>query len=246
AMTIGKAQVKDLAERARALLDDPSVFARMAAIFALAANKRQVDPTSLADILLTDPSINARSQAAFILGELRNPSSQPLLRQAMRQTPSSATPEQAKVFQLQVAEALIKLGDDDQRTGVRAALYPSRPEELEAAALAAQILGQVADRKSIDGLVYLSEYKDQNGNPNPAEVRLAVAASLMSMGLKGGEAITDQYANAKEPAIRAQAAYGYGVMGGNHGLNHLATLLADPEPLVRVAAADGILRALER
>lgn len=246
AMTVGKGKIKDLAERTRSLLDDSSVFVRISAIFALAVNNRPVDQTPLADTLLTDGSIAARSQAAFVLGELRNTTSKPLLRQAMRETPANATPEQAKIFQLQVAEALIKLGDDEQRTGVRAALYPSRPEELEAAALAAQILGQVNDRKSIDQLVYLSEHKDQMGNMHPAEVRLAVAASLMAMGLKGGQFIPDQYAGSAEGPVRAQVAHAYGMMGGNYGLNRLAEMMGDPEAMVRVAAADGILRALDK
>lgn len=61
-----------------------------------------------------------------------------------------------RLLQLQLAEAMVKLGEDDQIATIRAALYPSRPEDLEATALAVQIIGQVKDRGSIDELIYLS------------------------------------------------------------------------------------------
>lgn len=244
AMTVGRSRITDLAERCRSLLDDPSPQPRLAAIFALAANGRTVDQTPLADIVINGPTIPLRAQAAFILGELRNPSAKPLLQQALTSGANFGTPEQLKIYQLQVAEALIKLGDDDQRTGVRAALYPNRAEELEAAALAAQILGQVNDRQAISQLVYLSEYRDSAGNTHPAEVRLAVADTLSTMGVKGGQFIPEQYVTSPEPAIRAQVAHVYGSMSGNQALWRLDEMLKDREGIVRVAAADGVLRAL--
>jgi HEAT repeat protein len=244
AMTVGRSKIRDLAERCRSLLDDPAPQPRVAAIFALAANGRTVDQTPLADVVLNGPTVSLRAQAAFVLGELGNPSSKPLLQQALAAGANFGTPEQLKIYQLQVAEALIKLGDDEQRTGVRAALYPNRSEELEAAALAAQILGQINDRQAISQLVYLSEYRDSAGNTHPAEVRLAVADTLSTMGVKGGAFIPEQYLARPEPAIRAQVAHVYGSMSGNQALWRLDELLKDREGIVRVAAADGILRAL--
>lgn len=246
AMTIGRRRVAELAPRCRDLVEDNAVQCRIAAIFALSANGLQADPTPLADSLLTDPSLRVRAQAAFILGELANPSSIPLLRQSLGATPASADPAQTKILHLQIAEAMIKLGDDDQRTGVRAALYPSRPEELEAAALAAQILGEVKDRKSISQLVHLSEFVDDTGRQHPAEVRLAVADSLTRMDVKGGAFIVDSYFQSPEASIRAQAAHAYGTIADNASLNRLALLLSDSDPMVRIAAADGVLRATGR
>jgi HEAT repeat protein len=246
AMTIGKKKLAESASRCRAMLDDGAVQCRIAAIFALAANGIDVDPTPLADSLLTDSSLRVRAQSAFILGELGNPSSVPLLRQSLAATPASADPSQVKILHLQIAEAMIKLGDDEQRTGVRAALYPSRAEELEAAALAAQILGQVRDRKSISQMVYLSEFKDDTGRQHPAEVRLAVADSLALMDVRGGAFIVDSYINSTEPAIRAQSAHAYGTIADNASLNRLAALMNDTDPLVRIAAADAVMRAIAR
>ena len=246
AMTVGKKRLTESAPRCRAMLDDGAIQCRIAAIFALSANGIEVDPTPLADALLTDPSLRVRAQSAFILGELGNASSVPLLRQSLAATPASADPAQVKILHLQIAEAMIKLGDDEQRTGVRAALYPSRAEELEAAALAAQILGQVRDRKSISQMVYLSEFKDDTGRQHPAEVRLAVADSLALMDVRGGAFIVDTYVNSSEPAIRAQSAHAYGTIGDNASLNRLAALLGDSDPMVRIAAADAVMRASAR
>lgn len=246
AMTIGRRKLADLAPACHGMTDDGAVQCRLAAIFALASNGLPADPTPLADSLLTDPSLRIRAQAAFILGELGNASSVPLLRQSLGATPASADPAQTKILHLQIAEAMIKLGDDQQRPGVRAALYPSRPEELEAAALAAQILGEVKDRKSISQMVYLSEYRDDSGRQHPAEVRLAVADSLARMDVRGGAFIVDEYARSSEVALRAQAAHTYGTIGDNAALNRLANMLSDPEPMVRVTAADGVLRAIAR
>jgi HEAT repeat protein len=79
-----------------------------------------------------------------------------------------------------------------------------------------------------------------------AAMALMPLDQLMAMGLKGGQFIPDQYAKSAEGPVRAQVAHAYGMMGGNYGLNRLAEMLGDPEAMVRVAAADGILRALDK
>ena len=184
AMTIARAKLTALCDQTRPLLDDPSPHVRTAAIYALAACGAEVDRSPLATALLDDPSPRVRSQVAFILGELGDPSAIPLLRTSARERMSAATPEQLKLLELQVAEALIKLGMDSQRPVIRAALYPSRPDELEAAALAAQIIGEVNDWEAMYQLMNLADYRDSAGQKYPAEVRLAIAASLASMGSK--------------------------------------------------------------
>ncbi len=246
ATTIGREGFRDLAEETRPLLADPSPLVRTSAIFALNRNRAAVDPSPIADLLLTGPTASNRAHAAFLLGELGNRSALPLLRQALNQPVPGSGPDEIKLFQLQLAEAMVKLGADDQRQVIRAALYPSRAEELEAAALAAQILGEIRDRAAIDQLVYLSEYTDPTGNPHPAEVRLAATASLAKLGVKGGAFIPDQYLANPSPVVRSQVAFTYGNIGGAAALARLEGFLADPSPSVRVAAAFAVLRATER
>jgi HEAT repeat protein len=244
AMTVGKSRIKALVRHVQPLLNEESAFVRSAAIFALANCDAPVDRNPLAGMLLNDASPRVRSHVAYILGELKDKSALPLLRAAARERFPGATPEQQRLFELQLAEAMIKLGDDTQRPVVRAALYPSRPEELEAAALAVQIIGEVKDREAQYQLVNLSAYRDRQGNMYPAEVRLGIAGALGLMGLKEGGFIADEFAQHAAAPIRAQAAYVYGQIGLPEHWGKLDALLGDPEGSVRVAAAAGILRAM--
>jgi len=241
AMVVGKAKLTNLAEKCRPMLADPVPQVRASAILALAVNKRAVNRTPLADMLLNDPSPWARRHAAFVLGEIGDRSASSLLRAAAHEGDSDLGAEQVRSYQLQIAEALIKLGDADARQAVRAALYPSRPEDLESAALAVQIIGQVKDRDAIDQLVYLSQYKNSAGQMYPAEVRLGIAQALSSMGIKGGAYIADEFKNSPMPALRAQAAFVYGYVGKSQ-LKTLEAMMADPDPIVRIAAAASVLR----
>ncbi|MFG0275439.1 MAG: HEAT repeat domain-containing protein, partial [Phycisphaerales bacterium] len=149
-----------------------------------------------------------------------------------------------RLLNLQIAEALAKLGDADAFEAIRAALYPSRPEELEAAALAVQIIGEVGDRRSIDQLIYMAERGETEEEVLPAEIRLAAAASLAQLGLPRGDFIADEYAADEMPAIRAQAAYVYGQVGSDRALERLEGMLDDPSPIVAVSAAAAIVTAL--
>lgn len=242
---VGKHQIRELAAATRPLRDDRSPYVRAAAIFAGARCGEQVDPSPLASMVLEDPSPRLRSHAAFLLGEMGDKSAAGLLRQAARSPLNKASPAERTLFDLQVAEALVKLGDDDSLQPLRAALYPSRPEDLEGTALAVQILGNLRDRTSADQLIYLSAFRDPSGQYMPAEVRIAVATSLARIGLKNGSFIADQYWTSQTPAVRAQAAFAYGYIGGVSSMAKLDILLEDPDPRVRIAAAAGVLILME-
>jgi len=240
AMTVGRAGLCQLAPSVRPLLSDPEPRVRASAIFALSKCGEPVDPTPLARVLLNDPNPQVRAHAAFVLGELGNPSALGLLREAARARFRMASQAEVRLFRLQVAEAMVKLGDEEQIQTISAALYPSRPEELEATALAVQIMGQLEAKPAIDQLIYLTAYEDQ-GSQMPAEVRLAAAASLAQLGLPQGAFIADQYADAEIDAVRAQSAFVYGQTGRITTLPKLQAMLDDPSPLVAVAAAAGVL-----
>lgn len=244
AMTVGKVRLKKLSPAVISVAGDESNYVKAAAIYALERCGEQIDPTPLATILLSDPSTKVRSHVAFILGELGNPSAKGLLRQAAKANLQRATEQDIKLMQLQFAEALVKLGEENSVQAIRAAMYPSRPEDLEATALAVQIIGTIKDRGAIDQLIYLAAQKDAKGQPMVAEVRLAVAGSLAKMGMREGSFIVEEYWQNPNPAIRAQCAYVYGQIGGPSALGRLDQLLSDTDPRVQVFAAYGILHAL--
>ena len=243
AMTVGRAPIPALAGEAGVLLQDPTPHVRASAIFALAKLGHDVDQSPLANMLLEDRSPWVRRHAAFILGELGNKSALPLLRTAARSTIPTATTEQVKDFHLQVAESMIKLGDDSAREAVRAALYPSRPEELESAAFAVQIIGEVKDRASMSQLASLADYKDREGRLYPAEVRIGIAGAMARLGSNDGLRIAEEFRESPTGALRGQAAWVFGEIGGDASLRALGPMLADRDENVRVAAAAAILRA---
>jgi HEAT repeat protein len=263
AMTIGKGRLTSLASQVRPLTRDANSYVKSAAIFALARCNVQVDRSPLATLLLKDPSPQVRAQVAYILGELGDISAAPLLKQSLKEEMPTVSQLQVRLFELQVSEALIKLGDNRQRTPVRAALYPSNEDQLEAVVLACQILGDVNDRESISQLVALSEYKEEvliqkpygesqvsrveKGNGYPPEVQLAIAGALSNLKHGDGTFMADRYANHKSAMVRAQAAYVYGLIGRIENWGKLDAMMAtDTYPGVRVAAAAAVLKSGSR
>lgn len=239
AMVAGSASLESLSPTLSRMRSDSSPYVRASAIYAMTKIGEQSDPSELASILFNGKTTRIRAHAAFILGELGDKSAIPMLKQAYLTPVRNAMTIEQKLMRLQIAEALYKLGDESSIDSIRAALYPSRPEELEATALAVQIIGQINDRGSIDQLIYLvNEASDQT---MPAEVRLAIASALASMGLNEGGYVADEYADNAQSVIRAQAASVYGKTGQMQNLEKLDALMRDPSVLTRVSAAGAVL-----
>lgn len=239
AIVVGRAGLPDLGPTLRTMLDDESEFVRASAAASLFMLRQRVDPSELSAMLLEGRNPRIRAHAAFLIGEMGDQSAIPMLRQAWATPIRSASEIERRLVRLQIAEALIKLGDEASIDAVRAALYPARPEELEATALAVQIIGEVRDRGSIDQLIHLSD--GEGSRVMPAEVRLAVAGALAKMGLTQGGFIAAEYASNPSEAVRAQAAMVYGRTGRAEHLPRLRAMLDDPSELVRVAAAAGVV-----
>ena len=239
AMVAGRAALESLTPSLGRLRSDPSPFVRASAIYAMTKMGEHSDPSELASILFEGENTRIRAHAAYILGELGDESAIPMLKQAYLTPVRNALAIEQKLMRLQIAEALYKLGDESSIDSIRAALYPSRPEELEATALAVQIIGQINDRGSIDQLIYL--VNGASDQPMPAEVRLAIASSLASMGLNEGGYVADEYADNAQSVIRAQAASVYGKTGQMQNLEKLDALMRDPSVLTRVSAAGAVL-----
>jgi HEAT repeat protein len=250
ALVAGRGKLKRLTEHVRGLVGDQSALVRASAIYALQRMDVPVDPTPLSEMLADGP-MHVRAHAAFILGELRNASAVPMLLEASGSPAVMADAVRDRLMRLQVAEALIKLGKTEALSEVRAALYPARPEDLEACALAAQILGQVRDEASRPNLRSLLREQYDAGQPMPIEVRLAAAASLARMDSLASPRDVQAtelalgHLGAENPAHRAQAAMVLGESGQARFLGELARMLEDQQPLVRIAAGAAILKITE-
>ena len=244
ASVVGHAKLAGFTPQLQELTSDSQPVVRVSAIYALAANRVPVDRTPLAEVLLNDPSSSAKRQTVDVLGLLGDASAIPLLKAAARQKFPELSPAQTRLLQLQIAEALVKLGDDAQRPVIRAALYPSQPDELEATVLAVQSIAAIKDKEAAAQLVAIVEYRDRAKQQYPAEVRLAVAATLAQLGMPEGSFVADQYVQNPSAPVRAQSAFVYGHTKGKGNGAHLSQLMDDAEPQVRLAAAGAVLMSL--
>ncbi len=238
AMTIGRLQLKDSARLVEPLLHDPSDSVRAAAIYALRRCGQRVDLNPLAGFLASrDPEV--RANAALVLGELGEPSAAPMLEQSLGRGSEMLSPAQVRVVELQIAEALLKLGRTEPIHAVRAALfYP--PEFSESTALACLVLGRVNDRGSVASLQRLIEA--DGAERRPAEVRLAAAMALASMGQLVPDSVVTPYISHGIGAIRSQAAHVLGAIRTEGALASLQRLMNDADPMVQVSAAASVIR----
>jgi|GEM_PF-1578932 len=249
AMTVGRHKLIDFLPRIRPLLDSTSPYVSSAAVMAVnkCDDKAGDDRLSkLAEHLWTSTSPKLRSHVAYVVGELGNTSALPMLRQAASLKMPSATPIETGIMLLQFSEAMYKLGDAEQIDSIRAALYPAAPEDLESAAVAAQILGELRDRKPMDQMVVLTTSRDSAGQPYPAEVRMAMAGALAKLGLDRGGFIADEFASSPDLLLRTQAAGVYGDTGRREHLSKLAVLIDDEDEMVRLSAAAAVLKIANR
>ncbi|MBX3352608.1 MAG: HEAT repeat domain-containing protein [Phycisphaeraceae bacterium] len=249
AMSASRMRLVSQVHNIEPLLDDPEPIVRAAAICALRRCGRNADPTLLAN-MLASRDLRMRSQAAFLLGEIGDASAIPMLRDLSSSHPDIGLPSEQRLFRLQVAEALVKLGWKDAIHPVRAALYPSSTEEVEASILAAQILGELRDRASVAELVNRIEDRVSGpGSPHlmPPEMRLAATIGLAKMGYRDGRYVAIQYIGAPPPPLRSQAAIALGEAGVVEDLQILdALMLGDESPMVRVAAASAMVSLADR
>jgi HEAT repeat protein len=246
AMIAGRTGIPGLVGALRPLLNDRSPYVQAAAIYALTKVGAPPDPTPLGTMLLNDPSIRVRSHVVVILGDLGDPSALPMIRHALTRS-AKASPVEQRLFQIQAAEAMYKLGEEAQIETILAALLPATADDLEVTALAVQILGELEYRPAIADLNNLAGDVDPSGRRMPAEVRLAAAAALAKLGQPRGVAlIADEFATDQNPALRAQAAYVYGAIGNAQDLARLKPMMGDQSGLVRVYASSAILKVSGR
>lgn len=251
AMAVGKAKIARFQPQLRVLVNasDPNPLARdivrSSAIFALMRTGVDANPGVLADMLQSgEPRL--RAHVAYLLGELGNPSAASLIRDASREPAPLASPQSIGLMQLQMNEALFKLGDTKAMDAVRSALYPASVEDLERTVLAAQIIGQVraqAGRPDLNNL--LARALDPQRGAMPAEVRIAAAGGMVRLGEVRAVDVVLDYLGDPEPAVRSQALAVVGETRLAEWLWYVQPMLDDRDPLVVVAAARAVLRLTE-
>lgn len=246
-VTVGRNKMQEFREIVRPLSRDANAQVRASAIYALTRFGDSPDQTPLASLLLTDDSPWVNRHAAFILGEVGNPSALPLLQNASATRVPLVPPAQQRVFQIQLTEAMVKVGAEEQRAALIAALYPTQGEDVEVAMLAIQAIGETGDKSAVAQLIGLAQYKDRQGNPYPAELRLAIASTLGRLGMDAGIPVARENVASKDEGIRAQAAHALGHIGAgaNRGqalIGVVAPMLDDQSDLVKLAASGAVLR----
>jgi len=228
--TLGKLGDRSMEAAARRKLRDPDPSVRCAAIYALHEMGVQVDQTPLAQALLSsDPT--KRNNAALLLGLIGEPSAVPMLAQTDRRPMPRASAVADALSRVQVAEAMVRLGDDEALDPIRAGMYSTFDEVR---VLSTLMIGRLGDRSMQPALQRLLEQ-------NPVELRLAAAEALGRFGKAQALPAVLAALDFPSPPVRSQAALALGVFDQPQARAALVRLLDDKDPAVRLAAAAAVL-----
>jgi len=241
AMVGSKAKLPGLAPLVEPLLMDANDSVHAAAILALHRSGRRVDATPLGRMIVA-PTADVRGNAAMVLGELGNRSALPMLSEALLVPMPRALPAQVRLVDLQIGEAMVKLGDTGQLEPIHAALF-SRSDQGECIGLACQIVGSLRDQSAMP---MLQRLVDAGGaDTRPDEIRLLAAVATMQILRPGPPQLEDlglaEVPDAR-PEVRALASKLLGHFASPRSEVALGRLLRDRDPVVQVAAAAAALR----
>ena len=239
AMTIGRLRLRSIAHLLEPLLRDRSESVQAAAIYGMARCGLPVDLNPLAELIESeDPEV--RANAALVLGGLGNPSAVSMLRRAIGRGMKRVPVPRAKIVELQLAEAMVRLGAERELQVIRAALF-APPEQGEITALACQMCGRLNDRRAMADLIRIARRTDERRHP--AEVRMAATLAIAQLEpMAAPVEVPMAYVASDRPELRAQAALTLGAFRDPARLPMLAILLSDEDPMVQVAAAGAILQ----
>jgi HEAT repeat protein len=236
AMVVGEYRLMDVAPLVEPLLLDPSPSVRAAAIFALHTCGRNVDPTPLAD-MLSEGDAEVRANVIWIIGKMGDRSALPMLRELARPGRDAVTLRD-RLIGLQLAEAMVRLGDDSARELLHAALF-APAEQAELTALATQIVADLGDRSAVPVLKQLARPGETRV---PAEVQLAAARALARLAPASELAeVPLAFAGSESPELRQLVASTLGTLGDPTHLAQVAGMMQDPDPRVQIAAAGAVL-----
>lgn len=229
-VTAGKLRISAVEDAARRLLEDPNDSVKAAAIFALHRIGAPVDISPLAG-LLARPDATTRGNVAMLLGQMGEPSAANMLVDLGGLTIPRESPARLALVRLQVAEAVVQLGDESGMAAIRAAMFS---EFDEVRVLAVMMVGRLKDRRAQTTL-------GQMLTQNPQELALAAAGSLAQLGMDNGLSVALNASQSPTSTLRSQAAFVLRQFSSADAARALVRLLDDPDPAVRIAAAAAVL-----
>ena len=237
AMMIGEKKLCSLSMLLEPLLLDESESVQAAALYSLYRCGLKVDLNLLAHMLQSgNPEL--QGNAAMVLGMMGNTSAVHMIRDALKVPQDLITPIRRRLINLQMAEALILLGERNELEVVRAAIFSSA-QESEVTALACQIAGRLGDVEVVSTLESIT----MSPKRYPDEIRLVAATSLAEITPRRMPLeLVLSFSSNDSANIRSQCATALGVQGYQLNLGPLALMLKDVDPLVQISAAGGILR----
>jgi len=234
-VTAGMLELKSMREALRPLLRDASPSVRAASLYALHRLGAEVDITPLAGLLRSKDG-RVRANVALLLGLIGEESAAPMLKAAAEAPLPKADAVDAAVVRCQIAEAIVRLGDDSELNTLRAGAYNTFGE-VRVVSISA--MGAVKDRRMIPAL---KQFLKDEPQKEPPEVKLAAAASLARMRDYAGRSTVLALSEHSDPRVRSQAAWAMGWFTGGRSEARLGALLEDETPTVRIAAASAVIR----
>lgn len=232
--TVGKLRLAEVAVSTRGLLADDDFSVRAAAMFAMRQCGLPVDITPMAQMLASNEP-NLRSNVAMLLGFMGDASAVPMLKEMANRPLPRATDLRAALVRIQIAEAILKLGDNSSLDAVRAGAYSTYDEVR---VLAVSIMGDIGDRRMIEAV------RDVLHTP-PLQVQVAAAVSLAKIGWPQGLGVLIEAADSIVPMVRSQAAMGLAWYRHEaDAVRAMTRLMEDKEEAVRLSAAAAVLAGL--
>jgi HEAT repeat protein len=229
-MTAGELRMEHVGQAAKRRVNDPSPSVRAAAIYACMVAGEPVDPTPLAT-MLASRAPDVRANAVMVVSRLGHPGAIEMIKEATRAPMRRASAEERAITRVQVAEAVVRLGEEESLDAIRAAAY-SPFDEVKV--LAILTLGRLEDKAMAAALVPMLKNE-------PIEIRLAAARALGEMGEVNGLRTAIEGASSDRAPVRAQAAFALADIRHERSREALVALLDDPSAQVRLSAAAGVI-----
>jgi HEAT repeat protein len=199
-----------------------------------------VGPSPLAAMVASDDP-EVRGNATMVLGMLGNASAIPLIENSLGKGMRLRNPMRVRITELQAAEALVSLGQEEDVEPIRAALF-APVEQGELTVLACDMLGRLEDEQARPMLMRL--LLAEGNQRRPPEIRVAAAGAIFRLPPpweSGLEQVLLEQAGAEDPRLRVQVAAALRGVPGEGSGKALDRMLADADPVVRIAAAGALL-----
>ena len=237
AMMVGDQQLCSIVPFLETLLLDDSQSVQAAAMYSMYACGAVVDLNPLASMLQSD-NPELRGNAALVLGRMGNPSAKSLIRESLQNESKTISPARRRIINLQMAEALVLLGEVEEMAVIRAAIFSS-VQEAEITGIACQIAGRLQDVEVISTLESILLTPDRF----PDEIRLVAATALAEIqpDRLPLEPVL-RFTTSNSAMIRSQCATALGVQGNRLNLGPLTLMMEDSDPNVQISAAGAVLR----